>query len=243
MKTRRGYFARAVAAYCMTLAFAATMPLFGPPAASAADVLYGLQAGSQLVDDCPICAHLSPPVPMQGTFRLHFVEANPLFGTYGLQEISFQAGSGSTPQYTVTGSGTYEFGGPMGSIQNATFQVRITNGSQSTLCELTNVVGSAGTVWPLIQIEAEQTNGTDTHTYHLKIVAVPIPQFTAIVPDAATGDIRLEWSANGQPVQVQRAENAGGPYLAVSLAITDSSFTDVGALTNRTQSFYRLVQP
>jgi hypothetical protein len=110
----------------------------------------------------------------------------------------------------------------------------------TTVCYCTNSSPGAGTVWPQVQINVDQTNGTPARVYHLKMIAMPVPRLTSIIPQTDLGNVHLEWSANGQKVQLEKAETVNGPYTALGGATTDSSFTDVGALTNRSETYYRL---
>jgi hypothetical protein len=73
--------------------------------------IYTLRTNSTLKDDCPICARTPIVVPMTGTFRLRFLNQDPLFTRYQVQDISFHAGARTGPEYWVTGSGTYQVGG------------------------------------------------------------------------------------------------------------------------------------
>lgn len=203
---------------------------------------YSLLTGSQLVDDCPICDRVPIAVAMTGTFHLQFRLANPLFGTYDLSAISFHAANAAGSQYAVTGSGTYEYGGLAGSIQNARLSLTIDRGSQQTVGYFTNSGNVTGLAWPNIQTNVEQTNGTPSQVYHLRIIAVPVPQITAILPDPHTGNVLVQWLGNGQTDQVERADSAAGPYAPLSPLTSDQSFTDLGVLTNRLQFFYRLRQ-
>ena len=207
---------------------------------SSSEVAYALLSGSQLLDDCPICDHVPIPVPIQGTFRLRLKEANPLFGTYELLDIRFQTAPEAARQYTLTGGGTYEYGGPGGLIQDALFTLTIDDGSKKTLCYCTNLVHSTGTVWPGIQIDVDHTNGTPARVYRLKILAAPIPRFTAVIPQSPPGKVRLEWTSDGQKVQVEKADSVDGPYIALSPITTDQAYTDAVSPAHRTQCYYRL---
>jgi hypothetical protein len=233
---------RTGAALCLTVILILEFGTFAQSNPASPAVAYSLLEGSQLLDDCPICDHLPIAIPISGTFRLRLKEANPLFGTYDLLDIAFHTANTNGLQYVVSGSGTYEYGGPAGQIQNAFLTVNVDSGSQTTLCYCTNSPGTVDTKWPDLQINVEQTNGTLARVFHLKILAAPVPQFTAITPDPRSGNVALQWEANGNAVQLERSENAAGPYTPLAPITTEGSFTDVGALTNRTQYFYRLRQ-
>ena len=76
----------------------------------------------------------------------------------------------------------------------------------------------------------------------LTIVAAPAPRFISVIPQTATGDVRLEWLTSGQPVQLERAESVDGPYVPLTSMDTNSIFVDMGILLGRGQAFYRLRQ-
>jgi len=120
--------------------------------------------------------------------------------------------------------------------------VTIDDGIQKTACFCINVTGGTTSAWPEIHFDVAQTNGTPGQVYHLKCLAVPMPQFVSIIPDFNLGNIRLEWTANGQKIQVEKADNVNGPYTALGPVTTDQAYTDIGSLNNQTQSFYRLRQ-
>ena len=90
---------------------------------------YALLEGSQLVDDCPICDRVPIVRPLRGTFQLRFVQQDPLFFTYALENISFTAGDTNGPYYRVVGNGTYRVGGEVGLQQYLYLEVFIDNGS------------------------------------------------------------------------------------------------------------------
>ncbi len=202
---------------------------------------YTLLTGSQLIDDCPICGRPTILAPMRGTFELQLLEQNPLFARFELLNISFNAGTNPGPQYKVTGSGSYQIGGEVALVQNLFLDVWISNGFTNieALCTSTNP--AVNEPWPKIQVSVAQTNGTPGQVYYLDLVAIPVPAISASV-DYSSGSVRLEWEANGGEFQVERAAEIGGPYAALAPASTNSSYADVGVLTNQSRAFYRLVQ-
>jgi len=69
----------------------------------------------------------------------------------------------------------------------------------------------------------------------------PAPRL-AIKAPAATGDASLTWQAQGRVFQVERTDAVTVPFAPVSPIIPDLFFDDSAALTNRAQSYYRLLQ-
>ena len=66
-------------------------------------------------------------VPMTGTFRLQFLDQNPLVARYQLQDISFHAGTKGGAEYWVTGTGTYQVGGEVAVAQDIFLDLQIAN--------------------------------------------------------------------------------------------------------------------
>jgi hypothetical protein len=64
----------------------------------------------------------------------------------------------------------------------------------------------------------------------------------AIKMDGASGSASLTWKGQGKVFQVERAAAATGPFQLLSPILPDLFFEDLGALTNRGQSYYRLRQ-
>jgi hypothetical protein len=203
---------------------------------------YTLVSGSQLIDDCPMCGRPTILAPMAGTFELRLLDQNPLFARFQMLNIFFHAGTNSQPEYKVTGGGTYQVGGEVALAQNLYLDVSINNGSVTTdaLCANTNT--EVNVPWPKLQLSVDQTNGTPGQVYHLDLIAIPVPAMSPASVDYKSGNVRLNWEANGGEFQVERAPEIGGPYTALAPASTNSSYTDVGVLTNQPRAFYRLRQ-
>src|ERR1051326_1392937 len=94
--------------------------------------IYTLISGSELLEDCPICDHVIIPVPLTGTFALRFLDQNPLFTRYEIQNVSFHAGAAPGREYQVVGSGTYQIGGEVAVAQDMFLDVQIDNGFETT---------------------------------------------------------------------------------------------------------------
>jgi hypothetical protein len=204
--------------------------------------MYALVTGSQLVDDCPICERPTILAPLTGTFTLSVLDQNPLYTRYELTGISFHAGAQTGMEYKVVGSGIYQIGGEVAILQDLFLDVTIDNGFTSTKARCVNTNRGVSQRWPKIEISVDQTNGTPGQVYYLTLDAVPVPKVYSSPPDPRTGNVHLEWDGNGGSFQVERAPSIGGPFSTVTPITTDSSFTDVGVLTNHPQVFYRVHQ-
>jgi hypothetical protein len=203
--------------------------------------IYTLLPGSELIDDCPICGRPTITVPMTGTFRLRFLDQNPLVAHYRIEAISFHAGGTNGPEYWISGSGTYQNGGEVAVNQDIFLDATINNGFTNMSVRCVNSDRMVTQQWPRIQVTANQTNGTLTTLYSLNLTAEPALQFHAITPDYQTTNVILKWDSNGRQAQLERAITVIGPYIPLSAITTNQTFTDVLALTNRTL-FYRLRQ-
>lgn len=64
----------------------------------------------------------------------------------------------------------------------------------------------------------------------------------AVARDGASASASLTWQGQGRVFQVERAETATGPFQSLSPILPDLFFSDLGSLTNRPQSYYRLRQ-
>lgn len=203
---------------------------------------YTLVSGSELTDECPICDRIPIVLPLAGTFDLRLVDQNPLFTYYELTNLAFYAGTNPGPAYQVAGSGNYQMGGQVAVLQDMFLNLEISNGVAATKASCVNTDRFVSQPWPKLQINLEQTNGTPGQVYYLTLVAVPVPQIRLLFPEDQPGDVRLEWDDHGAKFQLERATNAGGPYLQLKPQPTESPFTDVGVVTNHPQFFYRLRQ-
>jgi hypothetical protein len=64
----------------------------------------------------------------------------------------------------------------------------------------------------------------------------------AIKTDGSSFSTSLTWQGQGRVFQVERADTATGPFQSLSPILPDLFFEDLGTLTNRAQSYYRLRQ-
>ncbi len=204
--------------------------------------VYALVTGSELVDDCPICGRPTILAPLTGTFTLSLLDQNPLYTRYELTGISFHAGAQTGMQYKVSGSGIYQVGGEVAILQDLFLDVSIDNGFVTTKAQCVNTNRAVSQTWPKIGVSVDQTNGTPVQVYSLTLNAVPVPKVSSFASDPRTGNVHLEWDGNSGSFQVERAASIDGPFSAVTPISTNSSFTDVGVLTNHSQVFYRIRQ-
>ncbi|HXT42073.1 MAG TPA: hypothetical protein VN887_18840 [Candidatus Angelobacter sp.] len=132
---------------------------------------YLLVGDSYLLDDCPVCDRAVIQIPLRGTFDLRLLEANSLSSLYAVENIQFTAGD---RPYRITGSGTFEIGGDFALTQDMSLQLQIDDGFTNRLCYFTNSTMLPDRHWPMIDATVNQTNGTLTQTYTLRLAAAPV---------------------------------------------------------------------
>jgi len=151
---------------------------------------YLLLDDSYLIDDCPVCGRPVIQEPMRGTFDLRLVEQNPIVSRYAVENLQFKAGSAR--EYIIKGSGTFELGGQLAVIQQMFLQVEIDDGVTNKLCFLTNSTATVERPWPMIDVQLDQTNGTLTQVFRLRLAAAPVRELWFSTVNGFT-------SAHGQP--------------------------------------------
>jgi hypothetical protein len=134
---------------------------------------YQLLHDSELSDDCPICGRPTIVAPMSGSFSLRLLESNVISTRYALENISFTA-SAASRSYIITGNGTFQIGGEFALLQTMLLQLQIDDGISNKLCYFTNVSSIVNRLWPMLDVTLDQTNGTFTQTYSLRLTAAPL---------------------------------------------------------------------
>jgi hypothetical protein len=135
---------------------------------------YTLLEGSRLVDDCLICGRPPIVLPLRGTFGLRLLEENPLFATYAVEDVAFEAGSPAGLSYRVNGHGSYQVGGEVAVRQDMFLEVFIDDGRTYKLCFFTNETPALDRPWPMLHVTLDQTNGTPLQTFTLELAAAPL---------------------------------------------------------------------
>jgi hypothetical protein len=110
---------------------------------------------------------------MSGSFDLQLLDSNPLSARYALENISFTAHAGFRT-YIIRGNGTFQVGGELALLQTVSLQVQIDDGISNRLCYFTNTSPIVNRSWPMIDVSLDQTNGTFTQTYSLRLTAAPL---------------------------------------------------------------------
>jgi len=136
-------------------------------------VTYTLLPGSVLMDDCPICGRPTIQTPLRGAFTLRFLEENPLFRTYAVEDLDLIAESGSLA-YKVQGGGTYQIGGEVAIQQDLRLDVRIDDGFTNRTVYFTNTTAFVERLWPMFQAHVRQTNDTPLQVFDLVLSAAPL---------------------------------------------------------------------
>jgi hypothetical protein len=138
-------------------------------------VRYRLLEGSQLLDDCPICDRLSRPVPLRGELDLVLVRETPIESVYEIANAKLVADPGTQGERIYLATGEYSQGGEVALRQQMTLNLRTeVNPGPPVSKTLTNGVPQPGRLWPMIGIELDDTDPTETSTYHVTILAAPV---------------------------------------------------------------------
>jgi hypothetical protein len=56
----------------------------------------------------------------------------------------------------------------------------------------------------------------------------------------SAGNVTLQWVAQGQQIQVYRANRVTGPFTPIGPPQSGNSYTDVGILKTNASAFYRI---
>ena len=132
---------------------------------------YLLLNDSYLVDDCLICGRPTIQVPLRGSFSLRLIEENVLSARYAVENIQFNT---AARHYRVTGGGTFEIGGEVAVTLRMTLQVTIDNGFTNKVCYFKSTTGIMNQPCPMMDITLDQTNGTFTQVFTLRVAAAPV---------------------------------------------------------------------
>jgi len=70
----------------------------------------------------------------------------------------------------------------------------------------------------------------------------PIPPVHQVkmMAERGSGDVRIEWLGDGKVSQVERADEAGGPYLPVGVISPEMSYVDTAVVFLKNKCFYRI---
>jgi hypothetical protein len=133
-----------------------------------------LVEGSYFVDDCPICDRVPIQLPIRGTFELVLQQDTAPYTQFAVRSLDFTAGAGTSPDYHVTGQGTYTRFEEVGIRQDLTLSAQVQNAGTNQAAYFTNDVPDVHQPFPLIQADLTQTNGTDLRTFQLHLFAAPV---------------------------------------------------------------------
>ena len=119
---------------------------------------------------------------MRGTFTLSLIEENPLYSHYVLTNIAFTAGWAGN-EYRVDGQGEYELGGEVALRQTLVLSVQVSNSVAKSSCYLTNTVATPERPWPMVVVDADQTNKTVIQFYRMQLVSAPLQEIWFSMPN------------------------------------------------------------
>jgi hypothetical protein len=154
------------------LTLATTRLAGGDTGPTGESVTYDLRAGSYLLDDCPICDHLSRPIPLEGTLAAaELLVPGAGVRVFQINDIDLHTSGG---EYSVKGTGSYEFGVlDPDPTQALTLDADI-NGE--TGIKLQGVDLPIEDPWPFLDITVDEVTSSVSRVYHLRLVAAPKAQ-------------------------------------------------------------------
>ncbi|HNS00210.1 MAG TPA: dockerin type I repeat-containing protein [Planctomycetota bacterium] len=146
------------------------LEIFAAPAPVAWQT-YRLAKESELIDDCPICNHVTVPVPITGTFLLGELPGGAgLDREYVVDKIAFESADVTRP-YTVRGGGLYRRGSDAAKTQSMALVVSV---NTTAGIPLDSGFVPAPEPFPAIDITAKHVDPPDPlHVYSLRILAKP----------------------------------------------------------------------
>lgn len=197
---------------------------------------YALVEGSQLIDDC-VCGRPPIALKMRGSFQLKFDYLYPFSASGQLQSIQFQAGLAPGPVYTITGTGSFFSAWEMGAYQTLTLDVNIADAYTNMNCYFTNHSPEVGRRWPMLQVQANQTNASQFQQFTLQINAAPLREiwfatgsnFTAGVWSSPSNLVRSGDLLSSAGVTVKSKEQLTAP-LGVQTTAPDCGLYDFDIL-------------
>ncbi len=136
---------------------------------------YRLLESSYFLDDCPICDRVSILQPMRGSFDLVLIQSDPLNNRYILRDIDFTATLGDQI-HTFKGEGSFEFGGEVALRQNMTLHLTVQSDDTIETKTFTNTTPAVQALWPVIEVNLDETEGTLAHIYRLHLLAAPLKE-------------------------------------------------------------------
>lgn len=136
------------------------------------DWSYTLLDGSTLIDDCG-CGRPPMPYGLRGTFRLRFLDENPLFTRYELTDVSLVAGA-PPAEFRLTGHGIYEVGGEVAVVQDLTLELQVATGAGTRMAVFTNDTRALLRPWPMLAVQTTERFGDRIDFLRLRFQAAPV---------------------------------------------------------------------
>jgi hypothetical protein len=165
---------RAVACFILILAggFPAWAQGSAPPSKQV--IAYELLDGSYFVDDCLICDRLTVKQPLRGTFDLVVEDDLGTYIRYTVRNVDFTASPALAGEVRLTGAGTYARLEEVARLQDMDLALQVKDSLTNQLAYFTNNTRTTTVLFPLIQVDLTQTNGSDAQTFSLHLMAAPL---------------------------------------------------------------------
>lgn len=152
---------------------------------------YRLFEGAYFMNDCPICDRVPIQEPMRGGFDLVLMEENPLFSRYLLRDINLTSSLSGFAR-KITGHGSFQIGGEVALRQQMTLELTVQSpdGTESKLFKESS--GAVTKFWPMMDTSLDETEGTMTKTFRLRLNAAPLREiWFSIAGGFTSGNIGL----------------------------------------------------
>jgi hypothetical protein len=181
-------------------------PFTSPLGASEGTVLYRLEKGSTLLDDCLICGRPSIELPLEGTFLLTLEMIGDVTDRYRVEAVDLRT---SDRRYLVSGSGSYLTRlGEGGVIATQALSLEVTiNGEAGIKLESGEV--KPDVALPAFDIQVEEQTSSQVRVFTLHLIASVVE---GVAYEALPGSVFVDDCLNCKRLVVPRPL-AGGFFL------------------------------
>lgn len=160
---------------------------------------YRLLESSSFTDDCPVCDRVSIAEPMRGSFDLVLIDDNSFMPRYIVRDVDFSVSYAGRSRH-LSGAGTFQIGGEVALRQDMTLQLLVQSPETNQFKVFTNATPSVQKPWPVIELNLDETEGTDFQVYRLHLLAAPLREIwfsTAASFTSGNADLNNKRISNG----------------------------------------------
>lgn len=135
---------------------------------------YELLDGSYFMDECIICDRLTVKQPLRGTFDLVLEQDTGNYSRYSIRNVDFTASPAFAGEVRLTGEGNYVRIEEVALLRDMDLALQVKDSLTNCLAYFTNDTRITTVLFPLIQVDLTQTNGTVMQTFSLYLMAAPL---------------------------------------------------------------------